>query len=260
MTAHYHTHTPRCRHASGTEREYAENARKGGLRILGFSDHTPYDYSPSAYKSGIRMEVEELGDYVSTLERLRREYEGQLDIRIGLEVEYYPNLFRRLLDTAKAHGVEYMILGQHFVGNEEGEPYSGQPTDDEGILDRYVKQSIEGLQTGAITYVAHPDLMRYVGDGRIYDRHMRELCRAARDLSIPLEINLLGVRDHRHYPNEAFWRIAGEEGNTAILGSDAHQPEAVVCPEAEAAGRALAERYGLPVLETMPLRDIRTLG
>ena len=260
MTANYHTHTPRCRHASGTEREYAENARKGGLRILGFSDHTPYDYSPSAYKSGIRMEVEELGDYVSTLERLRREYEGQLDIRIGLEVEYYPNLFRRLLDTAKAHGVEYMILGQHFVGNEEGEPYSGQPTDDEGILDRYVKQSIEGLQTGAITYVAHPDLMRYVGDGRIYDRHMRELCRAARDLSIPLEINLLGVRDHRHYPNEAFWRIAGEEGNTAILGSDAHQPEAVVCPEAEAAGRALAERYGLPVLETMPLRDIRTLG
>ena len=260
MTANYHTHTPRCRHASGTEREYAENARKGGLRILGFSDHTPYDYSPSAYKSGIRMEVEELGDYVSTLERLRREYEGQLDIRIGLEVEYYPNLFRRLLDTAKAHGVEYMILGQHFVGNEEGEPYSGQPTDDEGILDRDVKQSIEGLQTGAITYVAHPDLMRYVGDGRIYDRHMRELCRAARDLSIPLEINLLGVRDHRHYPNEAFWRIAGEEGNTAILGSDAHQPEAVVCPEAEAAGRALAERYGLPVLETMPLRDIRTLG
>ncbi len=260
MTANYHTHTPRCRHASGTEREYAENARKGGLRILGFSDHTPYDYSPSAYKSGIRMEVEELGDYVSTLEGLRREYEGQLDIRIGLEVEYYPNLFRRLLDTAKAHGVEYMILGQHFVGNEEGEPYSGQPTDDEGILDRYVKQSIEGLQTGAITYVAHPDLMRYVGDGRIYDRHMREFCRAARDLSIPLEINLLGVRDHRHYPNEAFWRIAGEEGNTAILGSDAHQPEAVVCPEAEAAGRALAERYGLPVLETMPLRDIRTLG
>ncbi len=260
MTANYHTHTPRCRHASGTEREYAENARKGGLRILGFSDHTPYDYSPSAYKSGIRMEVEELGDYVSTLEGLRREYEGQLDIRIGLEVEYYPKLFRRLLDTAKAHGVEYMILGQHFVGNEEGEPYSGQPTDDEGILDRYVKQSIEGLQTGAITYVAHPDLMRYVGDGRIYDRHMRELCRAARDLSIPLEINLLGVRDHRHYPNEAFWRIAGEEGNTAILGSDAHQPEAVVCPEAEAAGRALAERYGLPVLETMPLRDIRTLG
>lgn len=260
MRANYHTHTVRCGHAAGTEREYAENAVQGGLEILGFSDHTPYDFSPSSYKSGIRMDVEELDDYVSALEDLQRAYAGRLDVRIGLEAEYYPRIFRRLLDTAKAGGVEYMILGQHFLENEEGAPYSGQPTEDEGILDRYVKQSIEGLETGAFTYFAHPDLMRYVGDGRIYDRHMRRLCRAARELSIPLEINLLGVRDKRHYPNEAFWRIAGEEGNAVILGSDAHQPEVVCCPEAEKTALELAARYGLAVLETLPLRNIRTVG
>ena len=65
MRANYHTHTPRCRHASGTERDYVENALKGGLETLGFSDHTPYDFSPSGYRSGIRMDVEELGGYVA---------------------------------------------------------------------------------------------------------------------------------------------------------------------------------------------------
>ena len=37
MTANYHTHTWRCNHASGTEREYIEKAIESGIRILGFS-------------------------------------------------------------------------------------------------------------------------------------------------------------------------------------------------------------------------------
>lgn len=41
MIANYHTHTWRCNHAVGTEREYVERAIEGGLKILGFSDHTP---------------------------------------------------------------------------------------------------------------------------------------------------------------------------------------------------------------------------
>ena len=38
MIANYHTHTWRCLHAAGTEREYVENAIKGGYKILGFSE------------------------------------------------------------------------------------------------------------------------------------------------------------------------------------------------------------------------------
>ena len=41
MIANYHTHTARCLHAAGAEREYVERALQGGCRVLGFSDHTP---------------------------------------------------------------------------------------------------------------------------------------------------------------------------------------------------------------------------
>ena len=42
----YHTHTSYCRHAKGTVAEYAQEARKSGLEVLGFSDHIPYPGNP----------------------------------------------------------------------------------------------------------------------------------------------------------------------------------------------------------------------
>ena len=52
MTANFHTHTARCRHARGTDREYVESAIRAGISVLGFSDHSPY-YFPDGYYSGI---------------------------------------------------------------------------------------------------------------------------------------------------------------------------------------------------------------
>ena len=58
MRFNYHTHTTRCQHAKGTEREYVEAAIRGGYKILGFSDHTPYPFD-NGYESRIRMKMEE---------------------------------------------------------------------------------------------------------------------------------------------------------------------------------------------------------
>ena len=55
----YHTHTPRCHHAEGSEREYVAAAIEAGFTTLGFSDHAPYLF-PSGYVSSIRMLPEEL--------------------------------------------------------------------------------------------------------------------------------------------------------------------------------------------------------
>ena len=59
MIANYHTHTIRCNHAKGTEREYIEQAIKEGFKILGFSDHVPQPY-PEDFYSWLRMRMSEL--------------------------------------------------------------------------------------------------------------------------------------------------------------------------------------------------------
>ena len=239
-------------HASGTEREYVEAAIEGGLKILGFSDHTPMPYDGN-YVSTVKMRMDQLEDYVDTILRLRDEYRDDIDIRLGLEVEYYPAYFEKLLSFTSRFPLEYFILGQHCLGNEIGDLSMFGPISDPRELERYCNQTIEGLKTGLFTYFAHPDVLNYTGDMEIYRTLMRKLCREAKKLDVPLEINFQGIWTHRNYPNPVFWKIAGEEGNEVIFGADAHQPDKVWVPDALAAAEKLAKECDLHVLETVEL-------
>ena len=255
MIANYHTHTWRCNHATGDEESYVKAALKQGFSILGFSDHTPYLF-PDGYRSGIRMTLEQLPEYCGVVLSLREKYAGQIQIPLGLELEYYPDCLPHLLPIIKDHGIEYLLLGQHFLGNEMGQPYSGRATEDVSILDRYCRQSMDAMQTGLFTYFAHPDLIHFLGDDRIYRRHMRRLCQEAKSCGLPLEINMLGIWSGRNYPDTRFWELAAEEGCTVVIGCDAHAPEHLNRPDAEAKAMEIVNRYGLPLLETVPLQKI----
>ena len=136
------------------------------------------------------------------------------------------------------------------------EPYSGHPTADENQLQRYCHQVIDALETSKFTYIAHPDLINFVGDVTIYRRQIHDLCRAAKEMDIPLEINLLGMAYNKHYPNERFWEVAAEEGCKAILGLDAHALAHIMNMEMEQRALEMVQRLGLELLETVNLRSI----
>lgn len=253
MIANYHTHTWRCMHAFGVEKEYIEKAIEGGLKILGFSDHTPMPYS-GGYVSNVKMKVNQLEDYVKTVLDLKDEYKNDIEIHLGLEVEYYPKYFDELQKITGQYPIEYFLLAQHFLGNETDDFFTGVPTSDPERLVKYCKQSQEALETGCFTYFAHPDILNFTGDKQVYDNCMRKLCGYAKKMDIPLEINFLGIWDKRHYPNREFWKIAGETGNTVIFGSDAHQPEKVWNPEALYIAEEIAKENNLTIIDTVDLR------
>lgn len=255
MIANYHSHTTRCNHATGTEEEYIRNALARGLKIFGFSDHTP-QYFPGGYNTFMRMYPHQLNDYCDTVRKLRAKYAGQIQIPLGLEAEYYPGIWNELIPRLQDAGIEYLILGQHWLGDEIGEPGSGRATEDEALLKRYCHQVMEGLDTGKFTYLAHPDLFNFVGDRTVYRRHMRELVRFARQAGIPLEINLLGLACNKHYPNNEFFALAAEEGCSVILGMDAHAPSQILDPEPEQKALETVHHYGLKLLDTVELRPL----
>ena len=62
MICNYHTHTFRCHHAVGTEREYIERAIAGGIKKMGFSEHIPLDF-PGDYRSYWRMDSADVENY-----------------------------------------------------------------------------------------------------------------------------------------------------------------------------------------------------
>ncbi len=255
MIANYHTHTWRCNHAWGSEREYVENAIRAGLKVLGFSDHAPYIF-PGDYYSTFRMQLSQLEDYVATVLALREEFAGQIEIPLGLEIEYYPALLPRLLPILRDQPLDYLILGQHFVGNEYDAPYSGWATNEESLLRRYTDQTIEAMEAGLFTYFAHPDLLKFKGDPKAYRAQARRICQAAKALDIPLEYNLLGLAEGKHYPNLRFWEVAAEEGCAVILGRDAHRPEALLDVQTEQEALHNLSDLGIKPIETLHFRGI----
>jgi len=251
MFANYHTHTSRCGHAAGTDREYVEAAIKSGLKILGFADHTPF---PD--RAFVGMGPEDLPGYVASISTLREEYKNEIALHIGLELEYDPNRFAPQLEFLKNSGVEYLILGQHTLFGLPGDPPMHIPTDDEHLLDYHCGLIREAIDTGKISYIAHPDSFNFTGSKEVYDKHIRRLCRHANDLHIPVEINLLGLRTDRYYPREHFWQIAGEEGCQAVLGCDAHEPKSFFDTKGPEKARYLIDTYQLKVIDTVSLRSL----
>lgn len=222
MDYNFHTHTVRCHHATGTDEEYVKRAIENGVKYMGFSDHAPFEHS-NGHQSWYRINTAEVADYVNSIKVLREKYKDEISLFIGFEMEYYPNSFKKMLDTAIDCGAEYLILGQHFFEEEfDNSPGTSWQTQDVSLLKRYVSLVVEGMETGAFTYVAHPDMMYFDGDYDIYYDEMKKICIASKELDIPLEINFCGIRGKRSYPTDKFWKIAGEVQCPVVCGCDAH--------------------------------------
>ena len=257
--ANYHTHTPRCKHASGTEKEYCEKAIENGFSVVGFSDHCAWPYE-NGFVSTFHMDLNRLPDYVEAVNAVRREYAGRLEIHLGWECEHYPAYMNWLAETKEQYGFEYFILGNHFDTTDNGGQYFGGCKSPEQ-LKRYVKMCTEGLESGLFLYFAHPDLFLRVYPE--FDQHARaaslELCRNAKALGIPLAYNLLGLINCKNietglrYPCRAFWETAAEVGVDCVVGLDAHSPDrfneqaewAEACAFLDSLGLNRIERFAL---------------
>lgn len=244
MLANYHTHTIRCNHASGSEREYIENSIKNGFKILGFSDHVPQPYPPQ-YDSHIRMKMQEAEDYTNTLVKLREEYKDDIKILIGYEVEYTHKYFDKLLRHIRQYPLDYIIQGQHFVPDEFEGFYSGAITDDVQNLIDYANLTIEGMQTGLFSYLAHPDLINFVGPDDVFQMHIRPVIQASIDMNIPLEVNMLGFATGRNYPCDRFFSLAAKMGAKFVIGCDAHNPVDVVQAESNPSLMEFLKKYNI---------------
>ena len=265
MTVNYHTHTARCGHASGEDREYVESAIKQGFTELGFSEHAPMIFPDDIPTDNLnrllsmRMKTHETDGYFSSLLSLREEYKNDIDIHIGFEVEYFDCCFDRFLEYIKDYPVEYLILGQHFQGlYREPMIHNGARTHDDAILQNYVDDVTAAIKTGKITYVAHPDLIFYSKSLETYEREMTRLIKCANEHKTPLEINFYGLQEVRNYPTLAFWQIANSLGCDVVLGSDAHKPENMKNPFAYQHALMMLENFkNLNLLDKIKLKPVK---
>ena len=264
IRANYHTHTPRCFHAAGTEEEYVQAAISHGYDILGFADHGPWPYD-DGFVSRIRMVCDQLPEYIQAVHSAGEKYSGQIRVHCGLEMEHFPRYTAWLKDAFYEYGLDYLILGNHYDTYEKDSVYFGSCKTKEHVR-RYAQMTIAGMETGLFLYVAHPDLFLsgYPEFDDTCAECSRELLRASRDLNVPLEYNLLGIRKSTErpargvgYPYERFWEMAAEEGCTAVIGIDAHTPAQLYDPELFDLAATYLKALGIKRLETLD-EEIKT--
>ncbi len=257
MLCNYHTHTARCGHARGFERDYVEAAIRAGFKKLGFSDHVPTPaYDPEFPQ--FRMPLSEAPEYTSEINKLKEEYKNDIELFVGYECEYIPFVFDEHMKILNDLGCEYIILGQHFlIVDDPEDPYPGYGgTEDKRRVQMYTDLVTEGISTGKFSYVCHPDIFRYTGtDIDFLYGEYRKICETAKKYDVPLEFNMQGYIEHRHYPKDDFWQIAKEVGNKAIIGVDAHYPEFINADNFRKCADHLAE-LGVERLEDLQLRSI----
>ena len=234
MKTNFHTHTYRCLHATGTEKDYVEEAINRDLDVLGFSDHAPFpdkDY-------GLRMRYEELEDYISETDRLKSLYKNRIRIYKGLEIEYHPYYTEYYTTLLKKFKLDYLALGEHTYTTNSGafrNIFFAESTNDYAD---YAYAVSEAVATGFFSFVAHPDLMML--NEFAWDKNCDKACDlilcAAEKYDIPLEYNANGFRRGiKHYPDgvrypypdDRFWKLVSGSKIRVIVGSDCHTPEQI---------------------------------
>lgn len=265
----YHTHTSRCMHACGSDEEYVRAALANGYEALGFSDHTPWKYA-SSFTAHMRMPLSQAEDYLASIRTLKACYQGKIDILIGLECEYFPAYMDWLLDFIIEHDIDYIMLGHHYYRTDENRDsggriyFGGIRTSHE--LKLYVEDAVAAMRTGMYSCFCHPELfMRGIHEvNEEVKAAFRTLCVCALENGIPLEYNLAGAAYNRAmhaeaYPHHAFWEIAAQTGNTAIIGVDAHDPRALADDSLRDEGLSRLRQLGIPVCDALPRVDFKRI-
>ncbi|MGB4661760.1 MAG: PHP domain-containing protein [Mobilitalea sp.] len=213
----FHVHTSRCKHASDdTDEDYIEAALRMGASKIVFTDHCPFPGNP--FRN--RMDIEQLPEYIQSLNFLKRKYMKLIDVKIGLETEYLPSFRAYYKKLIEMEGLELMILGQHFY-EVEPEVYSFSMEEKYCEYLGLGKAILYGIKSGCFSAVAHPD--RIFRRKTEWDESMTELSKeiidAAKDKGVLLEINESSIR-RKQYKQE-FWDLVPCDVKT-IEGIDAH--------------------------------------
>ena len=119
----YHSHTYRCKHATGEVVEFVNAAFESGLEIFGGSDHAAF---PDDRWPDIRMRYEELDDYVEAVRTAQRSV-PQVHVLLGMESEYVPEFKNYLQDELLGkRQFDYLIGAGHYTPHK-GEWLSSLP-------------------------------------------------------------------------------------------------------------------------------------
>lgn len=223
-----HCHTPLCKHAVGHPREYAETAVARGLKGITFTCHCPL---PDGFSASVRMAPEQFDDYVAMITETRDAFAGRLDVRIGLESDYYPGVEPWLEQLHARIPLSHVLGSIHYQISDYRRLF--HPGDTFSYQEVYFDHLARSAESGLFDTLAHPDLIKNESPAewdfnRIRPAIARALDRIAAT-GVAMELNTSGVQKAlpEINPSPSMLAMMFERGIPVVIGSDAHTPDRV---------------------------------
>lgn len=224
-----HMHTPLCKHARGEPTAYAAQAERAGLRGVTFTCHSPM---PEGWNAGVRMSLAQLPQYVDMIEAARAEFAGRVDLRLGLESEFFPGQEAWVESVHQRANFSYILGSVHALTDEYKAKYLNGST--RLAYERsYFENLAQAAETGLYDCLSHPDIVK-IAHPKQYDvaDHLdtirRVLDRIART-GVAMELNTSGL--NKAYPEmnpgDVMLKEMALRGIPAVIGSDSHDPHRV---------------------------------
>jgi histidinol-phosphatase (PHP family) len=223
-------------HTRANVERYRAVAQERGIAELGVSEHV--------YRFAQALEVwrhpfwetyahDDLDVYCAFV----REH---TDLRLGIEADFVPGAEDRTASLLDARDFDYVVGSVHFMrdGAVDMDDYSVWDSSRAGSAEevwmRYFQTIGEAARSGLFDIAAHPDLVKYWGDGertpagdlrRYYEPAVEGIAEAG----IAVEVSTAGLRKPAGeiYPARAFLEMCVDAGVPVALSSDAHRPEDV---------------------------------
>ena len=198
--------------------EYCEVAKRRGIRQMGITEHDRY--------------LDEI-DLASFQEA--REKSGDVELRLGIEIDFVPGAEERMDRDASALPYDYVIGSVHRVDEEEVDRAG-----DQGIYERYETFELyeayyanvrKAALSGRFEVLGHPDLIKIFR--RFPERDITPILEETADAvaasGVVVDVNAAGLRKPvgEIYPSRDFLEMFHRRGVPIVLSSDAHAADQV---------------------------------
>lgn len=240
----YHSH---CLYCDGRAdmATFARFAASKGFTAYGYSSHAPLPF-PTAWT----MEWDRMDDYLSEFSRLKRQYDGRLELYVGLEIDYLNEESHPAAACFQRLPLDYRIGSVHLLQNEQGEVVDADLSPDrfaqmvrthfhgdiEAAVRQYFARSNRMLQLGGFDILGHADKVHYnaacyrpgVTAEHWYSQLVHDHLADAVSRGYLIEINTKAFCETGvFYPDVSLFSFLHALGARVVVNSDAHYPERI---------------------------------
>lgn len=190
--------------------------------------HSPM---PDGFSSSVRMAPEQFTEYVELIESTTREMHGEIEVRLGLESDWFPGMERWLDELHRRAEFHYILGSVHpFIQEYKDAFFDGDLT---AFQCRYFSHLADAAETGLFDCLSHPDIVKVMlAESWNFSAGKDALAVALdriRATGIAMELNTSGL--NKSYPEmnpgPEMLKMIGDLSIPVVVSSDAHHPSRV---------------------------------